>query len=425
MTRIQRIVAREVLDSRGSPTIEVEAIAGAHWGRAIVPSGASTGRWEAHELRDGDQARYDGLGVQRAVEHVRREIAPVLMGADPCDQAAVDAVLLRLDGTPRKDRLGANALLGTSLATAHLAAAVRGIPLYQHFGELYAAGAGPAVAPRMPLPMTNVISGGLHAGGNLDFQDILVVPDGAPRYAVGLEWIVRIYRRLGRRLTAAGYDGRLVGDEGGYGPRVASLAEALDLVLAAIDEAGLVAGDDVSLALDVAATHFYREGHYHLRAAGDQRLTPAGMIDELEALIERYPITWLEDALAEDDWSGWQQLTQRLGGRVQLVGDDLFVTNPERLARGIGQHVASAVLVKLNQVGTVSETLDTMRLAARHGYARVVSARSGETEDTTIADLAVGTAAEMIKIGSVARSERLAKYNRLLRIEAELRGQAE
>ena len=432
MSQISKIHAREVLDSRGNPTVEVEVhcTSGA-MGKAIVPAGASTGKAEAHELRDGDPARYDGRGVLRAVGHVNEVLAPALAGLDPAEQALVDERLCELDGTPRKSRLGANALLGVSLAAAHAAAADRRTPLYRHLNQLWQTlpplpletvdlPVPQSSEPQMPLPMTNMISGGLHAGGNLDFQDFLIMPVGALSYGVGLEWIVRVARRLGELLAAAGYEGRLVGDEGGYGPRLPSNRQAAEFIVRAIEAAGLRPYDDVAIALDVASSHFFDGEHYHLAATGDARLSSAEMIDQLESLVDDFPITSIEDGLAEDDWDGWRELTRRLGQRVKLVGDDLFATNPERIRRGIAARVANSVLIKVNQIGTLSETLRAMQIAQAAGYGRVVSARSGETEDSTIADLAVGAAAELIKIGSIQRSERLAKYNRLLAIEEEL-----
>ncbi len=320
----------------------------------------------------------------------------------------------------RRLRLGANALLAVSLAAAHAAAAARGVPLFRHLAELFRAVDPGAPAPQMPVPMINMISGGLHAGGNLDFQDFLVMPVGAGGMATALEWSVRIYRRLGELLSEAGYEGRLVGDEGGYGPRLLSNEAAAEFVVRAIEAAGLQPGRDVVLAIDVAATHFFDRGAYRLSATKDARLTSDELIDRLAALVERFPVASLEDPLAEEDWSGWQTITARLGRRVRLIGDDLFATNPERLQLGIERGAANAVLVKLNQIGTYQRNARTVALARRAGYAYIISARSGETEDTTIADLAVATAADSIKIGSVARSERLAKYNQLLRIEEEL-----
>jgi enolase len=423
MPNIVRIHAREVLDSRGKPTVEAEVhLEGGIVGRASVPSGASTGAAEACELRDSDSPWYDGLGVRRAVESVRREIGPALLGADASDQAGIDGMLVELDGTTAKSRLGANAILSVSLAAARAAALAERMPLYKHLAQLLAAASyGDAAArPQMPLPMVNMISGGKHAGGNLDFQDVLIIPAGAPDYPKQLEWIVRVYRRLGKLLLDAGYEGYLVGDEGGYGPKLTSNREAVEFVVRAIEAAGLQPGRDVTLALDVAASHFYRDGGYYLAAEQGQRLTSSQMIDRLESWARDFPIATIEDGLAETDWEGWQELTARLGSHVKLVGDDLFATNEKLLARGIEMRAANAVLIKVNQIGTLSETFRTMRLARQHGYACIVSARSGETEDDFLADLAVGTAADYIKVGGVARSERLAKYNRLLRIAEEL-----
>jgi len=433
LATIAHVHALEVLDSRGRPTVEVEiACDDGTRGRAIVPSGASTGAAEACELRDRDPRRYDGLGVRTACRHVEEKIAPAIVGRNPADQATLDSILLELDGTPQKTALGANAILGVSLAAAHAAAASQDIPLYQHLHQLWNEVRTQAAreqgrpspnmpGPTMPTPMTNMISGGLHAGGNLDFQDFLISTRGAPDYATGLEWIVRIYNRLGRLLREAGFEGRLVGDEGGFGPRLTSNRQAVEFVARAIEAAGLVPGEQVTICLDVAATHFYDGQHYRLAATGDRALTSEDMIDELESLVAAFPIDSIEDGLAEEDWEGWQRLTARLGSRVRLVGDDLFTTNPRRIARGIEQHAANAALIKVNQIGTLTETLAAMDAALAGGMTCVVSARSGETEDDTIADLAVATAADQIKIGSIVRSERLAKYNRLLRIERELR----
>ncbi len=405
--------AREVLDSRGNPTVEVEVrCAGGAFGRAIVPSGASTGKHEAVELRDGDPARYGGKGVRRAVANVRDVLAPLLHGLDVTEQTRIDRLLCETDGTPNKSRLGANALLGVSLACAHAAAASRGQPLWRYLDTEGIA--------RMPLPMVNLISGGLHAGGNLDLQDFLLMPIGARSYSEALEMTVAVYRTLSRILIRHGFEGVLVGDEGGFGPRLHSNEQAIEMILQAIDEAGLKPGDQAGIALDVASTHFYRDGRYHLRIDGGRTLDADGMVALLERWVKQYPILSIEDGLAEDDWDGWRKLTAALGGRVQLIGDDLFVTNPERLRRGIAEQVANCVLVKVNQIGTLTETLDVVRLAPSAGYRAVISARSGETEDSTLADLAVATGAGQIKIGSVARSERLAKYNQLLRIEEEM-----
>ena len=439
--KIVQVIAREVLDSRGRPTVEAEVLldSGAH-GWAIVPSGASTGKAEACELRDGDAERYDGQGVLKAVNHIRNVIAPAVRDMDPTEQAALDARLLELDGTAQKTNLGANALLAVSLANAHAAAAGREMPLFRHLHALFNAalgktpelsGAGDIPRPAgnlaansnrlaMPVPMTNMISGGLHAGGKIDFQDFLVMPLGGSSYRQQLEWIVRVYRRLGKRLAEGNYESALVGDEGGYGPRLASAEAALELVVAAIEDAGLTPGGQMAITLDVASTHFYDGSHYRLQHSDRAAWGAAEMIDYLAQLAERFPMVSIEDGLAEEDWSGWTELTARLGGKVWLVGDDLFTTNPARLRQGVEQQAANAVLIKVNQIGTLSETFDTLALARRAGLLPVVSARSGETEDTTIADLAVAAGAPIIKIGSIVRSERLAKYNRLLRIEEEL-----
>ena len=409
---IARVQAREVLDSRGNPTVEVAVYThGGARGRAIVPSGASTGRHEAVELRDGDPARHGGKGVRCAVANVCEQIAPRLLGLPVTEQANIDRLLCNLDGTPNKARLGANAILGVSLACAHAAAAARGQPLWRYLDT-----DGRAC---LPLPMVNLISGGLHAGDNLDFQDFLLLPVGARSYSEALEMTVAVYRALAAVLRENGYEGVLVGDEGGFGPRLRGNEQAVELCLKAIEKAGFVPGHDAALALDVASTHFFEGGRYHLREAAAP-LTAAEMAALLTRWADAYPILSIEDGMAEDDWEGWRLLTQALGGRVQLIGDDLFVTNPERLQRGIAAGVANSVLVKVNQIGTLTETLAAVRLARAAGYRPVISARSGETEDSTIADLAVGTGAGQIKIGSVARSERLAKYNQLLRIEEQL-----
>jgi enolase len=410
---ITRVHAREVLDSRGNPTVEVEVYcAGGAWGRAIVPSGASTGRHEAVELRDDDPSRHGGKGVRRAVANVSDILAPRLCGMDTTEQARIDRLLCELDGTANKSRLGANAILGVSLACAHAAAASRGQPLWRYIDTEGAA--------RMPLPMVNLISGGLHAGGNLDLQDFLFMPIGARSYGESLEMTVAVYRALGRVLIQHGFEGVLVGDEGGYGPRLQSNEQAIEMILRAIEDVGLKAGEQAALALDVASTHFYRDGRYHLRIDGGKSLDANGMIALLERWVQQYPIVSIEDGLAEDDWEGWRKLTAVLGERVQLIGDDLFVTNPERLRRGIAERTANCVLVKVNQIGTLTEVFEVIRIARQSDYRAVLSARSGETEDSTLADLAVASGAGQIKIGSVARSERLAKYNQLLRIEEEM-----
>lgn len=428
-TQIQTVYAREVFDSRGRPTVEVEiACEGARLGRAIVPSGASTGIFEALELRDGDADRLQGLGVRCAVENVNTEIRSALVGKDATDQQAIDNLLIDLDGTPNKSRLGANAILGVSLATVYAAAEARNVRPVDQFRRVWSEhqpdGASShltlksslGVTQTLPLPMVNMISGGKHAGGNLDFQDYLILPVGAASYPQAFEWIVTVYQHVGQLLTKSGFEGVLVGDEGGFGPKLKSNEQALDFVVAAIEAAGLKPGEDVSIGLDVASAHFHHEGKYRLAATGDEELTASDVINLLEDWVNRYPIISIEDGLDEDDWDGWKELTSRLGSRVQLIGDDLFVTNKERLQRGIDSGVGNSVLIKLNQIGTLTETLQTLKLALENGYWPVVSARSGETEDTTIADLVVATGAGQLKVGSVARSERLAKYNQLLRL---------
>jgi len=430
-TKITRIHAREVFDSRGRPTVEVEVTCGgSRPGRATVPSGASTGRFEALELRDRDPERLNGLGVRTAVENVRTGIAVALAGLDADDQPGIDAVLLELDGTQNKSRLGANAILGTSLAVAYAAAEAKGILPVEQFRAVWSRVGSESdsgndvplrtgrlgIEPGLPLPMVNMISGGLHAGGNLDFQDYLILPIGATSYPQAFEWIVEVYMRVSQLLQNEGFEGVLVGDEGGYGPKLASNEHALCFVMKAIEAAGLRPGEDVCIGLDVASTHFYADGAYTLSATDDERLSSEQVIDLLADWVDRYPVISIEDGLAEDDWDGWKILTERLGQRVQLIGDDLFVTDPVRLRRGIAEQAGNSVLIKLNQIGTLSETLTTLRLALDNGFWPVVSARSGETEDTTIADLAVATGAGQLKVGSVARSERLAKYNQLLRL---------
>ncbi len=427
------------------PTVEVEVTCeNARPGRAIVPSGASTGQFEAIELRDRDDERLEGTGVRGAVSQVCGEIASVLVGMDASDQAEIDRILCELDGTENKSRLGANAVLGVSLANAYAAAEAKQASPVDWFAEIWKrvpgtqtkaemkdasrsgnAGVVSASGPALPLPMVNMISGGLHAGHNLDFQDFLALPVGADSYRQALEWIVSIYHRLGRLLVEKGHEGSLVGDEGGYGPRLADNSEAVEILLEAIELVGLRPGEDVAIGLDVAATHFYHEGRYHLAAGGDRSMTTDEFIDLIADWVEKYPIISIEDALADDDWQGWKTLTDRVGQRIQLIGDDFFVTNRTRLEQGIQMGVANSVLIKLNQIGTLSETLETLRLAIDNGYWPVVSARSGETEDTTIADLVVATGAGQIKVGSVARSERLAKYNQLLRLEEQLGTKAE
>jgi enolase len=426
---LARLHARQVLDSRGRPTVEVDAHGSdGALGRAIVPSGASTGRHEALELRDRDDPAFAGFGVARAVDHVNAILGPALSGRPLLDQPALDAALVALDGTPDRSRLGGNALLGASLAVAHAAATSRRVPLHRHLHDLWTHQAATrgvdAGTPTLPLPMVNMISGGLHAGRQLDIQDVLTVPVGAASYSEALDWTVRVYHALKRTLARRGEESALVGDEGGFGPRLARNEDALERVVDAIDHAGLTPGTDVALALDIAATHLHdpQAGRYLLESEGGRALTPDELTDRVADWCERYPIVSVEDPLAEDDWPAWSALTARLGPRLQVVGDDLLCTQVPRIQRAVAARAANAVLVKMNQVGTLTETLDALALARSRGWNAVVSARSGETEDTTMVDLAVATAAGQIKVGSVARSERLAKYNALLRIEEALGG---
>ena len=419
-TTIAAVRAREVLDSRGNPTVEVDVrLNGGAMGRAIVPSGASTGRHEAIELRDGDPARYEGKGVLRAVAGVNTIIAPAVCGSmDAADQPALDEFLNELDGMANKSRLGANAILGVSLAAAHAAASASGQPLYRYLG-------GPD-ATTMPVPMVNIISGGRHAAAGLDMQDFLAIPIGAETYGDALRMVVDVYRAVGRVLSQTGPYAYGVADEGGYGPPLPCHEDALGLLYDATRLAGYrcARDGDIAIGMDVAATEFaVGNGSYALRAEG-RSFTSTQLTDLLVHWSATYPIISIEDGLSEDDWDGWEYLTRQMGASTQLIGDDLFTTNPERLARGADAGIANAVLIKLNQIGTLTETLETVRLAQERGYLPVISARSGETEDTTIADLAVATGAGQIKIGSITRSERLAKYNRLLRIEEELRERA-
>jgi enolase len=409
--KIQRIAAREILDSRGNPTVEVEAWAGGACGRAAVPSGASTGEHEAIELRDGDDGRYGGKGVRHAVDKVNRTIARALRGTEAGDQQKVDRRLIDLDGTPNKSRLGANALLGVSLAIAKAVAAARDEPLYRHLGG--------AKARTLPVPLMNILNGGAHADNNVDFQEFMIAPVRASRFAEALRCGVEIFHALRATLKSRGYV-TAVGDEGGFAPNLRSNEEAVELILEAVDRAGYRAGRDVFLALDVAASEMFDDGRYVFRKSDGSRKTSAEMVEFYGAWVDRYPILSIEDGLAEDDWEGWRLLTTTLGRRMQLVGDDLFVTNPERLRRGIVSGVANSILIKLNQIGTLSETLDAVAIAQRAGYSAVISHRSGETEDSTIADVAVATNAGQIKTGSACRGERTAKYNQLLRIEGAL-----
>ncbi len=409
MPAIVSLAAREILDSRGDPTLEVDVLlADGSLGRAAVPSGASTGEHEAVELRDGDTKRFRGKGVLRAIANVTDVIAPAVAGRDALDQRGLDGLLLDLDGTADKSNLGANALLGVSLAAAHAAAASADLPLYRYLG-------GPN-AHVLPLPLMNVINGGVHADNELELQEFMLAPVGAASFSEALRWGTEVYHALRSLLKEKGLANG-VGDEGGFAPQIATAAEALEFLVRAIEAAGLEPGDEVALAMDPASSEIFRDGVYRLQGKEN---SSADMIAFWKGLLDSFPIVSIEDGLAEDDWEGWSALTREIGGRCQLIGDDIFVTNPQRLARGLREGVANAILVKVNQIGTLTETLDVMEMAATASYGRVVSHRSGETEDATIADLAVATNAGQIKSGAPARGERTAKYNRLLRIEAEL-----
>ena len=406
---IEAIAAREILDSRGRPTIEAEVrFENGAFGLAQVPSGASTGSFEAHELRDDDAHRYGGKGVLTAVRNVEEKIAPELINMDGLDQATIDRVMIERDGSPNKRNLGANAILAVSLANAKAAADEVQLPLYRYLG-------GP-LANVLPVPMMNVINGGEHADNSIDFQEFMIMPVGADSFREALRWGAEVFASLSKVLKAKGLQSG-VGDEGGYAPNLGSNQEALDLLMDAITKAGYKPGSQVALAMDVAASEFYKDGQYHYDGAAH---SPTEFIDYLDQLVTQYPIVSIEDALDEEDWDNWKLLTDKMGSRVQLVGDDLFVTNAKRLQKGIDQGVGNSILIKLNQIGTLTETLETIALATRNSYRSVISHRSGETEDTTIADLAVATCAGQIKTGSLCRSERVAKYNRLLRIEEEL-----
>jgi len=414
---ITGIHGREILDSRGNPTVEVDIRAGAQLGRAAVPSGASTGEREALELRDGDKTRYLGKGVRNAVAHVNGEIAQAVVGKT-LDQRALDSVLVTLDGTPSKSRLGANATLGVSMAMARAAAAAAGVPLYAHFAALAGRAAGD-VPYLLPVPMMNILNGGAHADSSVDLQEFMVMPVGLPTFAEALRAGAEIFHALRAILKKGGY-ATGVGDEGGFAPSLKSNVQALDVVMEAVGTTGLKAGSDVYLALDVASSEFWDSGKYVFKKSGEPTRTPDQMVEMYVSWVKQYPIISIEDGVAEGDWDGWKALTAAIGDRVQLVGDDVFVTNPEILKRGIEQKIGNALLVKLNQIGTVSETLDAIAMARGANYACIISHRSGETEDSTIADLAVGTSAGQIKTGSASRSDRVAKYNQLLRIEEEL-----
>ena len=413
MSKIVDIQGREIIDSRGNPTVEADVtLADGTLGRAAVPSGASTGSREAVELRDGDKSRYLGKGVRKAVANVNGPLRAVLLGRDAEDQAGLDAAMIELDGTETKGRLGANASLAISLANAHAASRSAGKPLWQ-----WLAGAR---APQMPVPMMNIINGGAHANNSLDIQEFMILPVGAPSLAEALRYGAEVFHTLKKLLEARGLS-TAVGDEGGFAPSLGSNAEALTLILEAIQKAGYAPGKDIYLGLDVASTEFFNDGRYHLEAEG-KSYNSAEFAAYLAELVAKYPIITIEDGMAEGDWDGWAGLTQRLGSKVQLVGDDLFVTNTKILAEGIAKRIANAILIKPNQIGTLTETLAAIDMAAKAGYASVVSHRSGETEDTTIADIAVATAATQIKTGSMSRSDRTAKYNQLLRIEGSLLG---
>src|SRR5438067_4522852 len=412
MTNIAEIRGRQVLDSRGNPTVEAEVrLDDGSVGRAIVPSGASTGEREAIELRDGDKESYVGKGVLKAVENVNGEIAAAIGGMDAADQRTLDQKMIELDGTPNKGRLGANAILAVSMAAARAAALAFEMPLYRYLGGL-----GGAV---LPVPMMNILNGGAHADNNVDFQEFMVMPVGAPSFSEALRWGVEVFHTLRGVLKKRGYN-TAVGDEGGFAPSVKSNVEAIDVVLEAIQQAGYKPGDEIAIALDPAASEFYQDGKYVFKKSDKSAKSSDEMVRFWAKWVNDYPIVSLEDGLAENDWDGWALLTKELGKKIQLVGDDLFVTNVDRLQEGIDKHVANSILIKVNQIGTVSETLDAIDLARRNGYTSVISHRSGETEDTFIADLAVATGAGHIKTGSASRTDRIAKYNQLLRIEEEL-----
>ena len=416
MPVIIEVIGREIIDSRGNPTVEVEVILeNGFMGRASVPSGASTGSHEALELRDKDARRYLGKGVQKAIQNIHRMIAPKLLGMDVLDQTGIDMAMIRWDGTPNKIRLGANAILGVSLACAKAAANNLGIPLYQHLGGLS--------ATQLPLPLMNILNGGVHADNNVDLQECMILPIGAKSFKEALRMGVEVFHNLKSILKTKGYK-TSVGDEGGFAPDLHSNEEAFTLIVEAIRKAGYRPGKDMALGIDAAATEFYRNGFYFLKAEKKPKKTSGEMIDYYESLIKKFPILSIEDGLAEDDWKGWKVMTTRLGKKIQLVGDDLFVTNPNRLSRGIREGVANAILVKPNQIGTLTETLEVVEMAKRAGYRTIISHRSGETEDTSISDLAVGTNAGQIKTGATSRTDRVAKYNQLIRIEERLGNRA-
>ncbi len=411
MSAIVDIVAREILDSRGNPTVECDVLLeSGTMGRAAVPSGASTGSREAIELRDGDKSRYLGKGVLKAVEHINTEISEAILGLDASEQAFLDRTLIDLDGTDNKSRLGANATLAVSMAVARAAAEEAGLPLYRYFG-----GSG---AMQMPVPMMNVVNGGAHANNNLDLQELMIIPVGAPSFREAVRYGAEVFHALKKILHDKGMS-VAVGDEGGFAPNVANHEAAILMILEAIEKAGFVAGEQIVLGLDCAASEFYKNGKYELKAEG-MSLTAEQWTDMLATWVDKYPIISIEDAMAEGDWDGWKHLTEKLGSKVQLVGDDLFVTNTKIFKEGIDKKIANSILIKINQIGTLTETFAAIEMAKRAGYTAVISHRSGETEDTTISDIAVGTNAGQIKTGSLSRSDRIAKYNQLLRIEEDL-----
>jgi enolase len=412
MSAIVDIVGREILDSRGNPTVECDVLLeSGTMGRAAVPSGASTGSREAIELRDGDKSRYLGKGVLRAVEHINTEISEAVLGLDASEQAFLDRTLIDLDGTDNKSRLGANATLAVSMAVARAAAEESGLPLYRYFG-----GMG---GMQMPVPMMNVINGGAHANNTLDLQEFMIIPVGAPSFREAVRYGAEVFHALKKIIDAKGMS-TSVGDEGGFAPSVASHEAAIQLILEAIDKAGYTAGEQIALGLDCAASEFYKDGQYVLEGEGGMKLSAAGWTDILATWVDKYPILSIEDGMAESDWDGWKHLSERLGKKVQLVGDDLFVTNTKILKEGIEKGVANSILIKINQIGTLTETFAAIEMAKRAGWTNVISHRSGETEDSTIADIAVGSNAGQIKTGSMSRSDRIAKYNQLLRIEEDL-----
>jgi enolase len=411
MSAIVDIVGREILDSRGNPTVECDVLLeSGTMGRAAVPSGASTGSREAIELRDGDKARYLGKGVLKAVEHINTEISEAVLGLDASEQAFLDKTLIDLDGTENKSRLGANAMLAVSMAVARAAAEESGLPLYRYFG-----GMG---RMQMPVPMMNVINGGAHANNNLDLQEFMIIPVGAPSFREAIRYGAEVFHALKKIIHDKGMS-VAVGDEGGFAPSVPGHEAAIQMILEAIDKAGYTAGEQIALGLDCAASEFYKDGEYHLEGEG-LKLSAAAWTDMLATWVDKYPIISIEDGMAEGDWDGWKRLTERLGEKVQLVGDDLFVTNTKILKEGIDKDIANSILIKINQIGTLTETFEAIEMAKRAGYTAVISHRSGETEDSTIADIAVGLNAGQIKTGSLSRSDRMAKYNQLLRIEEDL-----